>query len=319
MRVKSLFVLLSTVTMLCMPAVSSAQGIGGFLKKVGKALDEVSKQAAANPGLAGPPVVTGAAVPDTFTQKLQVSVIPAPGPCGTARACVPGFDLRAVRVMLPAQAFAVDQNTVATVEIENRGRSASPPSELVVKRQYSNDQGGRYDVPSVPAGGKVIMRTPYRMGTEERDEYSVVAQIDPDNATGEVNRDNNEIMSAPVRVELPAFEWLTVAAPSPVSSGSRIPLHIVIRNASRAANTPATDLTFGTYSSCSGLTYLTASTTRVDVPPLAPHGTFDVTMLVPTGTCSNQSVRYDAQIDVKNADTWSSRNRNAGSADVNIR
>jgi hypothetical protein len=189
----------------------------------------------------------------SFTADTGVTRRLAAVPCGPKRACAPGWDLRVVRVTAPRGPVPTAGRFSVIVDVDNHGRVASPASELRVCTSFGDarcssargESVGVIDVPTLAPGetirfAHVVLLT----APNETDGWSVVAQIDPDGTSGEVNQANNAGRSTPIATQLPALEWLAFEVPSVARAGTALPLTVRIRNKSVAATSAPVEVQF---------------------------------------------------------------------------
>lgn len=211
---------------------------------------------------------------DTGTVRIAPS-----GPCGASRVCSPGWDLRVVSVTLPASEIGAHSFVPITVEVENRGRTASPVSEVQL---CAGDPGrpctAKLDLvplPSLASGERlrVVRRT---TSTDATGPLEVQAIIDPDHATAEANRSNNTGSSIPFAVLEPALEFVAID-PQPESTAEGYEtVTFAVRNPSTYVPSAPTKLLFqGPFTGRNNGALYT-----MDFPALAPRQILRTTVRV---------------------------------------
>lgn len=248
------------------------------------------------------PVTVGAAVPDTSRiADPDVRVTTTTKRCGTERACVPGFDVRVLRVTLPDSMYGLNASAVATIEVDNRGRRPSPAAELTVGGLDADAQ--RVAIPALPSGAHATVRMPVRMPNRPLSGIKVSAALDEQSMTGDKYSDNNNAETRYVGIEAPHIVWERIDAPQTARGNSRAAVRAVVRNASQVANTQPTTLKIFS-SVCQGVP-ASGEVTPINVPALAPGGTFSFVAMVPTGTGQScNTVPYEAVIDGGDRQQW---------------
>lgn len=219
--------------------------------------------------------------------------------CGAQRVCVSGYDLRVLGVTVPDSVLGISTLAVATVSLDNRGRSASPASEMVV--DFDGKNAVRVDLPSFPSGARASVRVPLQVPQHPDQNTHVRAVLDPESIPGDKRSDNNETRSAGLRLEMAQFAWQKLTAPDTAQPNRFITLHATVKNASRAAITPAAtvviyNINYAPTQSCGG------KSAAFDVPPLVPGGMVSFIAHLHTGNgdsnCRGQM--YQVQIDATN-------------------
>lgn len=267
----------------------------------------------------------GVAKPDTARlADADVQVIRATKPCGPDRACVTGFDLRVLRVVLPDSAYGLDVSAIAVVEADNRGRLASPTAEMVVG-PYRQEQI-RFNVPSLPSGARARIRVPLRLPDEPNDDVVVRASFDRESLSGDRYPANNEASSRKLRVEAPHLVLERVEAATDARPNAHIPLAVTLRNASRTANSWPTGVEVYTSDWCvgGGGGAGGGAKAEVPVPALSPGGTFSFVAMIPTGygprhAADCRRMTYRVRIDPEYEHEWASDNGKAKYFDFDVR
>jgi CARDB len=318
-----------SLALLCAGAnTAGAQTIKGVLQGLGRMArpDSAARRGARTPSRPG----TGGAVrllsssvdgPDTLTGRLLADTALAgvlPGvPCGARRSCVPGWDLRVVRVTLPGRAVPAARRCTVVTEIENRGRSAAPASEVRLCMTVGGALGGcqhamlALDVLPVPAlAPGATARLVYVAQLTDPNEYqgwTVVAEIDPDEATAEANRANNAGRSTPTDSRLPELQWLAVDLPPTATVGHPLRVTLRVRNKSAVATSEPTDLQFSGANSCP---YPTPNEwgggpNRLILPAIAPRQTLTMTVeLSDAVRCPISNAPIHFEFDPDHARAW---------------
>ncbi|GLC28305.1 PEP-CTERM sorting domain-containing protein [Roseisolibacter agri] len=307
----------------------------------GQAVSEASSRGTmAGARSAAPVVVAGSALrvlraavdgpPSAPPVPPDTSLTQSGQPCGAARACAAGWDLRPVLVATDSVAPAGGSLRTRVV-IENAGRVAAPPSEVqLCVDLYGRAAYGaarcpgiagsalRVALPALGPGERVAFTRDLRMApltTAVNLPFAAVAVIDPERMTDEPHRANNGAGGGAVRGELPA---LTVAGldPAPETQGVaalRRPLvvELRVRNDGRAASTPPTEVelrsdegrSVGNLQVCG---HYGDPTTRLTVPPLAPGQRFTARIEIthPAATCTASEFLLMARVDPDLSAPW---------------
>jgi hypothetical protein len=224
-----------------------------------------------------------ASAPDSGETRTRATT-----PCGTARLCVAGWDLRVVGVTLPDTLVGSGARVAAATVVENRGRLASPASEVRLCLNGYLQACGRplatLPLPALASGERVRLAVPVAVADlppTGDDRWTVAAVVDPDRATGEGDRTNNAGRSRPFALELPALQVLALEVPASVRRGARaLPVTVRVRNASLVAPSPATELQLGDDARSCHYTWGNAAATRVAVPALAPRQVWAASLVV---------------------------------------
>lgn len=318
------------------PTPGHAQGLRGLLRGIERATrpDSSTRRPAAATGTNGAgtngAAASGGAIriieqhvdgSDSLAQRFAldtgVTRTAAIGACGVARACVPGWDLRVVRVALPGALVPAGARVVVTTEVDNRGRQQAPVSELRLCFAQLTQRGcGRamLDAIALPAlgpGERVLVRHAIELPTKDREtsDWAVAAEIDPDHTLGEHDVTNNAAVSAPTSSRLPTLQLLTVDLPADARAGTPFPVTLAIRNTSTVASSPATEVQISGVLICPSPIYqLTfgGGPNRLAVPALAPRQTATYHVLVPdAGRCRTTSpARFTLRLDPDNRGAW---------------
>lgn len=206
--------------------------------------------------------------------------------CGTARLCVAGWDLRVLSVALPDTMLETGARVGVATVIENRGRAASPASELQLcwgDGESCVDRIQTLDVPALASGERVRIAQPVTLANLPRtagDRWTVIAAVDPDNATGEANRANNAGRTRPFGIDRPALQFLALDLPPQTREGAKeMRVTVRIRNKAFIATSPATEVQFGGGARACGSNWGDGGT-RLTVPALAPRQVWNATVIV---------------------------------------
>ncbi len=217
---------------------------------------------------------------DTGTVRIASS-----GTCGASRVCAAGWDLRVVSVTLPASEIGAHSVVPITVEIENRGRTTSPVSEVQL---CAGDPGrpcsAKLDLTPLPplASGARLRIVRHTTSTDATGPLEVQAIIDPDHATGEVNRSNNVVASGSFSVVDPTLEFVGIDAQPESGADGMEGITISVRNPSMYVPTMPTQLEFVGPFDNGGHTNTSLYT--MDFPALAPRQILRMTIRVQVGT-----------------------------------
>ncbi len=237
------------------------KGLAGALCRFGKTVDKMDSTShtrndqggavGAGIRIVSPPTLENA---DAFSGKYDTSgtgIRREPRPCSSARACVTGWDLRALSLSAPSDTVPAISAFPVTIGIENRGKVSSPASEMVVCLTPAYDsQPSRcerrlalVEIPPLSGGERASVKQAVRLNKDET-EFRIAAFIDPDNGTGELNRANNTALSATMNAAEPEIEWLSFDVPSTARKGAALPIRIRLRNRSFHAKTSPLELGF---------------------------------------------------------------------------
>lgn len=308
-------VLLLSASPLAAQSRACARGLAGALCRLQNTVDKADS-AAARRTSGGPSfqdtATVGPATPDTTTlADPTVEVVATTRRCGVERQCVAGYDLRVLRVTAPDSVYGVRASTVVSVELDNRGRAGAPPTDLVVT---VDGKDYRAELPALASGAKAIVRVPVRMPTSADQETRIEAAFDLE-ATAlarDGNVENNRAVSREIVIEYPRLVWQRFDSPAEVRRTAPIALRGIVRNASRAAMSPPTDVSMWLYG-CLVSSTLAVSTRRPlgQIPALAPGGTFAFTVIVhPVTNCQYENrIEFAANIDSDDKLTWGGSQR----------
>ena len=309
------------------PHIAPAQSLRGFLRGVeratrsGSALRDTTAHGAS--GGAVHVVEQHVDGSDSLAQRfaLDTGLTAFAAPCGATRACVPGWDLRVLRVALPGPIVPTGARVVVTTEVENRGRQPAPASELRICFSVRDPLGvperpacGRrmldaVALPALAAGQHVVVRHAIELPIKDREaaHWTIDADIDPDNTLGERDRSNNGGRSAETSSRLPTFQILTLDLPADPRPGAPFPVTLAVRNTSTAASSPAVDLQLEGSRFCGGASGAEwgGGPNRVAVPALAPRQTVTYRLLVPDATrCRVSGATFVVRIDPDHRGAW---------------
>lgn len=185
---------------------------------------------------------------------------------------------------MPASELPANAAVPVTVEIVNRGRASSPASEVqLCSGQPAASCQAKLELiqlPPLASGERMHIVRHALTGGATDDPLVFSAVIDPDNATGEVNRTNNTGVSAPATVMLPALEIVGLQPDARSASDGTVGVAIAIRNPSSNLPSPKTKLQFGR-TCCFG--WGANDQYSIDFPSLAPRQVlaFNLRVFVP--------------------------------------
>lgn len=255
-----------------------------------------------------------------FALDTGTTLVRATGACGAARACVPGWDLRVLRVALPGPLVPVGAAVVVTTEVENRGREAAPASELRLcfgeADFFGHPAGGAgcgrrmldaVALPALPPGARAVVRHAVDLPnkTSEVEHWTMAAEVDPDNTLGERDRSNNAARSAETASRLPTLQILTAELPADPRVGAPFPVTLAVRNTSTVTASPATDLQLEGAGYCAGGGSWGGGPNRVAVPALAPRQTVTFHLLVPDAAhCRMTQAAFGVRVDPDRRGAW---------------
>lgn len=211
---------------------------------------------------------TGPAQADSGSRRT-----PATTACGTGRLCAQGWDLRITRFVLDDSVFAPNGFLQSRVTIENRGSQRSEISEAricVASGAQCVGEAAVLGIPALQSGEKleIAQPIPSYSGNDVAPPYSVVATIDPDRATSEANRTNNEAMIRSVTLDTAVMSIDNFDVPPNLrKSAVQLPVSITVRNSSKVATMSSRAVQFGGW--CYGNRWGDVAT-RVKVPDLLP-------------------------------------------------
>ena len=316
------------------PQTALAQGLRGVLRSIDRATRPDS--GAARPAASGTGVASGGALrvvdqqvtgSDSLAQRFAgdtgVTIARTSGACGVARACVPGWDLRVMRVTLPGPLVPTGAQVIVTTEIENRGRQPAPPSELrlcfgetkVFGVQQGSGCGRRMldavAVPGLAAGERVRVRHAVALPTNdhEAEGWTIAAEVDPDGTLGERDRSNNVARSAPTSSRLATLQFLSADATADGRVGAALPVTVSIRNTSTVSTSTATELQLEGYGGCTATGNWGGGPNRVAVPALAPRQTVTYHLLVPDAVrCRASQASMTLRLDPDRRGHWGQGN-----------
>jgi hypothetical protein len=192
-------------------------------------------------------------------------------------ACVAGWDLRFVAVQVPRDTIPASQPIPVTYVIENRGRLASPATEVQVctTGEYGDPSCAasieEFELPAVAPGETVTLTRVWRTPVlEERGGMRVYAVIDRDRASGATNRANDAAVTRVLQLNGPALQFVAYAAPERVVRGRPFEVTFTLRNRSFAASSPPTEIQFDNPGIWGGPQW------RMVLPSLGPRQTYTV-------------------------------------------
>lgn len=233
--------------------------------------------------------------------------------CGPARACVTGWDLALAGVSVPGPEVPQGTPLPVTVAVENRGRVASPVSELMLclGEVWSDgyqcaQRGAVVTLPALAPGETIRLVLGFPLD-QQRHEGTVIAVVDPDSATTERNRANNVRPSTRFATVLAEYQWLGVEIPPTGRAGQPVPVTLRIRNKSWAATTPQVEFLVGGGPGCQ---YGHDSEHRLTVPPIGPRQTVMVRFKVVDAAkmnvdyCSTEPRQMLLIVDPDNRHQW---------------
>lgn len=270
------------------------KGLGGVLCRLDNTIKKADStgtgqndpRAGANVRIVSPPTLEN---PDLYSAKYDTSGSGSrreQRPCGPTRSCVAGWDLRALSILAPTDTVPETQAFPVTVTVENRGKVASPASEIAVclaaEYQSIPTECRRHlaliELASLLPGERAVIKQAVRLNAEESD-FRIAAFIDPDNGTGETNRGNNVVATNRMSSESPEIEWLAFDVPGTVRPNAPIPVRLRIRNRSFHASTSPLEVGFF------GAGYFLPQDARfvLAVPAIGPRQIMTVELLVSTG------------------------------------
>lgn len=212
---------------------------------------------------------------DTSTTRTTATT-----PCGSQRLCTPGWDLRVVSAAPPAAEVPAGTPIPITVDVENRGRAPAPASEVQIcsgdAREPCQSKLELVPLPALASGEHIRLVRKLMSGDAYGTPRVIAAIIDPDNATGEANRNNNTGVSTPFQVEQPQLEIVGMQADPQTAADGTERISIAIRNPSMSVPTPPTQLCIcrRPYASNGDSQY------TLDFPALAPRQTISFTARV---------------------------------------
>jgi hypothetical protein len=191
------------------------------------------------PGTVSGPTLDPFSVEDTAPKRIAQA-------CGTARVCVPGWDLRLVSVRLPAAEVPRNVRVPVTLVVENRGRTAAPVSEVQICAEARTPCGAlvaSVPVPALGPGEQLRVVVPYQSPGSDDALIRLFALIDPDNATKESNRTNNAGQSEFAHTRRPSVVIAGIETPREVGPDGELPIVLRVRNPSAIIPAPATVVT----------------------------------------------------------------------------
>lgn len=310
-----------------------AQGLGTIVRGIARAVHADTAVGTARQRGSGPagPVASGGALrivdqhvdgPDSLAHPIALDTgltrVPAPGACGTARVCVPGWELRVLRVALPGPLVPARERVLVTTEVENRGRQPAPAAELRLCVPALAERGchrTRLDVVTLPAlapGERAVVRRAITWPVQDRElaDVRVVADLDQGHTPGAHDAAEHVATSAPAATRLPSLEILTLDVPADAGVGTAFPVVLVVRNTSSVAASPATELQLAGSMPCPAPVFhveFGGAPNRVAVPELGPRQTARYRLLVPDAArCHTPGpARLTARLDPENRGVWS--------------
>lgn len=220
-------------------------------------------------------------------------------------ACVAGWDLRMLAVRLPADTAPARAAVPVTYVIENRGRVASPATEV----QLCSADGGEgawrcaesfeeFELAPVAPGETVTITRAWRTPAyNTTDGLRLLAVIDRERAAGPTNRSNDAAITRTLAFDAPTMQFVSYEAPERVAAGRPFDIAFTLRNRSFAAASPATELEVRSNAGWGGPSY------RIPLPALGPRQAYTARIRVRPGAMSSGS-SLSTVIDPDGRVTW---------------
>lgn len=210
--------------------------------------------------------------------------IPATTPCGPSRLCTPAWDLRVVGLTADDSTVAPNGMLAARFTVENRGKVSSDASEVrlcIASGPRCLSEATEVPLPILQPGERVAVThpVPSYSGHDVAAPYSLLVRIDPDMATGEVNRANNDAMIGKIVIDTASLVIETFdVTPALRSDAKQVPVTLIVRNASKVASSRPASLQVGGV--CGTNAPWSDMGTRLSVPALGPDQAWSATVSV---------------------------------------